>query len=304
MQIFEDMPGLKLTATSVSMAYNVIEAGGLDQNAVKAALLNYAPVSNAPPGATYAWPRRALQLEETGPDTWKATITWSALTYQYSLKIGGQQQQVRCDKEVVNTYGTNVPTLSAKGQTGAAIGWDGRTVHGCSIYVPQKTWTENVEIPISDFSFDYEDLVYQVQLAPVNLTPFRGHAPGAVIFLGMQVQLSTQNPDSVSASYEFSATPNNSAADNTLLTIGALTDIAKDGWDYLEVNYTPQVDTNQPLVVPTPQNVIIHRVYDRSPFEWLNIGTGRALPLWQGAQNLADMEDDEDDTDDDDDNQD
>ena len=278
MQIFDDNPSLKVTATSVTQSYNIIEAAGLDANTVKAALLSYAPITNSPPGAMYAWPRRGITLDEVSASmgVWKATITWASLAYQYAVKIGGHQQQVRQSKSTVHTYGSKVP------DTKKAIGWDGRTVHGCSIYVPQRTWTESVEIPMSQYTFDYEDAVDALQQKPVNSGSFRGWDPGEVLFLGMQAQLSTQNPDFVSASFDFSAQWNNSSANGNLLTIGSLTGIEKNGWDYLWVIYTPQTDGTAQVLVPVPKNVFVERVYDYGDFSVLNIGTDLNLPLWQG----------------------
>ena len=282
MQIFEDNPSQKLTATSISQTYNIIEAAGMDYWAVRAALLAYAPLSNAPPGAIYAWPRRGLSLDEieatTG--TWKATITWASLNYQYALKIGGQQETVRQSKQVMASAGTGIPAWLLA-QPGAPIGWDGRTVHGTSIYVPQRNWTESVEIPVSDYSFDYEDAVYAVQAAPVNSASFRGYHPGQVRFLGMNAQLNAQNPDFVSAAYEFSMSPNFTAAGGNPITIGGMT-IDKKGWEYLDVFSAPVVDLTVFKLAPQPQYALVHRLYDLGDFSRLNIGTDENLPLWQG----------------------
>lgn len=284
MQIFVDNPGVRITATSVEWDYNIIEAAGLDYWTVRAALLAVAPISNAPPGATYAWPRRGLSLKEIDctMGVWKATITWSSLNYQYALKIGGQQQTVRADKFVVKGYaagGATIPAAFADNNKGVVIGWDGRSVHGTSIYVPQRTWTESVEIPLSDYTFDYEDRVAAIDEAPVNSEPFRGYDPGEVLFLGMQAQLSTQNPDFVSAAFEFTRSPNRNAANGNDLTVGTITGIDKDGWDFLDPFFQPTVDVN---LIPSPTYVLIHRMYDRSNFADLNIGTDENLPLWQG----------------------
>ena len=293
MQIYPDMPGYKVTATTLAIDYNIIQAvdilgNPLDYTAVRAALLAYAPVSNAPPGATYAWPRRGLDLKETGWGVWKATIQWASLSYQYALKIGGSSQQIRCDKSLVKEYDDpaapagSTPSFHA-GDEGRPIGWDGRSVHGTSIYVPTRTWTESVEIPISSYSFDYEDAVAKINAAPVNSASFRGYDPGEVLFQGMQAQLSTQNPDFVSASYEFSQSDNRNAANNNQITVDGIENIDKDGWDYFDVHYTPQIQAASPgFFGPKAQFVLIHRVYDRSDFKGLNIGTSEALPLWGG----------------------
>jgi len=290
MDVFEDPNGYKVTATSLTIAYNIINAPLANDGStvfwqVRATLLNYAPVSNSPPNANYSWARRGITLDEVGPGTWKATITWASLTYQYALKISGTQQQIRCDKMLGNVYQDSsqpAPPWS-DGDKGRAIGWDGRTVHGCSIYVPTVSWTESVEIPASQYTFDYEDTVKAINQAPVNGFNFRGWNPGEVIFHGMQAQLSVQNPDYVTASFEFEASQNNSAANSNLITIDNITSIAKDGWDYLDVVYETKVDSSGKSMIPMAKWVYIHSVYGRSDFSGLNIGTDRNLPLWQGS---------------------
>jgi hypothetical protein len=234
---------------------------------------------------------RSLTLNEVDGTSgaWKATITWASLSYQYALKIGGQQQTIRCDLSIINSYpNPNIPAAAAApgyyaaGTNGAPVGFDGRTVHGASIFVPQRTWTESVEIPMAQYTFAYEDAVFAIVQGPVNSASFRGYDPGEVLFLGMNAQLSTQNPNFVTAAYEFSMSPNNSSKNNNLLTIGPISNVAKDGWDYLDVRYQSVVDSGGATVVAQPQYVLIHRLYKRSAFTPLNIGTSENLPLWGG----------------------
>ena len=246
--------------------------------------MGFAPVTNSPPGALYAWPRRGLSLKELGPGVWKGSIQWASLKMQYSLKIGGQSQQVRCDKSLTHIYKDAAAATATwtAGNQGVPIGWDGRTVHGVSIYVPQRTWTESVEIPVSQYSFDYEDQVDEIDEAPVNQNSFRGYDPGEVRFVGLNAQLSAENPDFVTATYDFERIANRSVAKGNAITIDGITNIEKDGWDYLDVIYAPEVDTMAQKVVPKAQYVLIHRMYDRSDFAKLKIGTDEALPVWQG----------------------
>jgi len=301
LQIFEDMPGARVTATSLSIDYNITGAQvsgnpSQDYQAVRAALLAYAPRTNSPPGALYDWPRRGLDLKEAGWGVWKATIQWASLIYQYALKIGGSQQQVRCDLTLTNIFSDSglpsgtAPSAYSAGYKGAAIGWDGRSVHGCSIFIPERTWTESVEIPISDYSFDYEDQVAALMATPVNSKLFRGYYPGEVRFVGMQAQLSTQNPDYVTGAFEFSQScnadlaGNNTTGTDTRITIDNISNIVKAGWDYLDVHYTaPQYSSGAPsMYPPKAAYVLVHRVYNQGDFTPLNIGTSEALPLWQG----------------------
>jgi hypothetical protein len=291
MQILPDNPGYQLTANSISQDWTITGAGGVDEWTVRSALLATVPPTNAPPSSGYAWPIRSLSLKEREASTgvWKFSITWGVLSYQVSGKIGGQQQQIRANKQITDIYGTTTGAATAwtNGAAGTPIGWDGRTVHGCSIYVPQETWTESVEIPIGDFTPQYKQTVRAVARKPVNLTPFRGLQENEVLFLGFQYQVSTQNPDFVSASFEFSASPNYCQSDgsgaDSRLTIDGIGEITKNGWDYLDAHYAVAADPTNPVLIPKADYVITHRVYWQSDFSGLNIGTDDALPVWQGT---------------------
>ena len=286
MLILPDNPGCQLTQTSVAQDWTVTGAGGLDEWTVRAAILATVPQTNAPPSSPYAWPIRGLQLKEREASTgvWKFSVTWGTLVYQVSGKIGGQQQQVRTSKIVSQIYGSGYPSEWSAGDQGRPIGWDGRTVHGCSIYAPQETWTESVEIPVGDFTGDYKQAVRGVARAPVNSAAFRAFAAGEVLFLGMQYQASTQTPDFISASFEFSASANADpdADPPTPITIGSMS-ISKVGWDYLDVHFAAGVDAAAKTMEPKPDYAVVHRVYSQSDFAGLNIGTDDSLPLWEGG---------------------
>ena len=127
-----------------------------------------------------------------------------------------------------------------------------------------------------------EDAVAAINNSPVNEKSFRGYDPGEVRFAGMQSQLSTQNPDFVTASYDFEQTDNRNKANGNAIKIDNIQNIEKDGWDYLDVHYEHVVDTTSNSMVPKALYVLVHRVYDRSDFAPLNIGTDENLPMWQG----------------------
>ena len=298
MEIYQDMPGCRASATSLSIDYNVIGApvtgnAANDEASVRAALLAFAPVTNSPPGATYAWPRRALEIRENGWAAWKATITWAVLNYQYSFKIGGSSQQIRADRALAGFFkdpgrpSTDFPAYTAGTDKGRPIGWDGRSVHGCSIWVPTTSWNESVEIPQAQYTFDYEDEIGAVGMAPLNNAPFRGYPAYCVRFNGANTNVSTQNPDFVTATFDFEFSPPADSSGNWLpsITIDGITGIVKNGWDFLDVSYPtgPQIPpgctAGQP---PKALYVLTHVVYQNSDFGKLNIGTAEALPAWQG----------------------
>ncbi len=211
------------------------------------------------------------------------------MNYQYAYKISGSSQQIRSDKQLTQIYkdsaapSGSIPSFNA-GDYGRPIGWDGRSVHGCSIWVPEISWSETVEIPSSQYSFDYEAQVAQVALSPVNNASFRGYQANQVLFQGYSASVSTQNPDSVIAQFEFKAGDVYSTANGNAITIDNISAIAKNPWDWLDVHYTPPLMASGQTAAypPKADYVLTHRVYDTSNFALLNIGTSQALPMWQG----------------------
>ena len=155
-------------------------------------------------------------------------------------------------------------------------------MHGTSIFVPTKSWTETVQIPAGQYSFTYEDDVDTVIQAPLNSGMFRGYQALSVMFLGANISYDLKNPDYVQASFDFAWQPNRSSANGNTLTIGPISGISKNAWDYLWVFYKSAEDTIAHDMKPHVKNVYVERVYDPSDFSLLNIGTGETLPMWQG----------------------
>ena len=109
MQIYEDMPGAVATATTFSVTYNI--TGALftgnptsDYQTVRAALLAYAPVSNAPPGAALRLAAAGFGPQGSRLGHLEGHRPWASLNYQYAVKIGGGNQQIRCDKSLSDIY--------------------------------------------------------------------------------------------------------------------------------------------------------------------------------------------------------
>ena len=171
----------------------------------------------------------------------------------------------------------------AAGDKGRPIGWDGRSVHGCSVWVPTVSWTETVEIPAAQYGFDYQQTVAKIAFSPVNQNAFRGYAAGQVLFQGFNAQYDAKNPDFVTGAYEFSAGPSYGGGGLPAITIDDIANITKAAWDWLDVHYQPQCPSGSTAMQPPKANfVLTHRVYDSSDFSGLNIGTGETLPVWGG----------------------
>jgi len=96
----------------------------------------------------------------------------------------------------------------------------------------------------------------------VNAFPFKGFAPGEVLFLGASGSLRGQEDWEIT--FRFAASPN---AIN--LKVGDIVGIVKKGWEYLWVRYADAEDEN--VLVKQPTAAYVEQVYEYGDFALLGI---------------------------------
>ncbi|MCA9080847.1 MAG: hypothetical protein KDA58_09825, partial [Planctomycetaceae bacterium] len=138
-------------------------------------------------------------------------------------------------------------------------------VEGLDIAVPIYSFAETHYLTNAQVTPAYKSLLFQLT-GSVNQSPFRGFAPGEVLFLGASGSL--RQPDLWELAFRFAASPNASG-----LTIGEITGIEKEGWDYLWVRYQETTDETAQALVQRPAAVYVERVYPRQEFSQLGIGS-------------------------------
>lgn len=154
-----------------------------------------------------------------------------------------------------------------------AIGVDGENVQGVDIVVPQLTWTETYDVPHQYVTTNYVKSVSGLT-GSVNKESFRGFQAGEVLFMGCsgsQQWDSDKGDGPWNLSYKFVASANQGEGKTfPALTIGEITDIEKDGHDYLWIRYEPDVQNE--TLLKKPRFVYVNKVYPRADFEALGIG--------------------------------
>ncbi|RMF94392.1 MAG: hypothetical protein D6741_12675, partial [Planctomycetota bacterium] len=98
----------------------------------------------------------------------------------------------------------------------------------------------------------------------VNNATFRNFAAGEVLFMGASG--SKRGPGDWEITFRFAASPN-----VTGLTIGEITGINKNGWDYLWVAYADDVDDAAKELIKKPIAAYVERVYRYTDFSLLGI---------------------------------
>lgn len=213
-----------------------------------------------------------LTIEERiNATTWKVRATYEAPQVvvpetpepTFAFDTGGGTQHIT---QSLGTRGRYGPAASA--DLAGAIGFDGQNVNGVDITVPVYQFTETHHFVPEAITQAFK-IGLMATTGTVNTAPFRGFAAGEVLFLGASGSrkgLAVDDPWEIS--FKFAAQPNQSA-----LSVGSITGIAKYGWDYLWVQYAPDVDPTAKVLVKKPVAVYVEKVYPDGNFTALGIGS-------------------------------
>ena len=129
--------------------------------------------------------------------------------------------------------------------------------------MPVYNFSETHYLPAAFIDGAYKATLFALT-GKVNGGSFKGFAAGEVLFLGASG--SQRGNEDWEISYKFAASPN-----MTGLSVGALTGIAKGGWQHLWVLYSDQVDQN--TLIKRPIAAYVEQVYWPGDFSLLGIGT-------------------------------
>jgi len=226
-------------------------------------------------------------LEYLGDQAWQLEVSYS--------KEGGESEEQRDPMKRSRSFDTGggvqhvtqaigsdaFPNGEQRFHTGSpaapdmfgAIGVDGDSVNGVDIIIPQLTWTESYDVPNQYVSTNYIKTVSSLT-GTVNNAAFRTFAAGEVLFAGAsgsQQWDSDKGDGPWNLSYKFIASPNQGSG-KTLpaITVGAVTNVEKDGHDYLWVRYEDSVAND--TLFKRPKFVYVNKVYRRADFSQLGLG--------------------------------
>lgn len=175
----------------------------------------------------------------------------------YNFDTGGGTAHVSNSLSTIAKYPGTAPDCQG------AIGISGDSVEGVDITIPTYNFSETHYLPSASITGGYKATLFALT-GKVNNASFKEFSAGEVLFLGASG--SQRGNDDWEISYKFTASPN-----QTGLAVGAITGIAKAGWDHLWVLYSSAVDQN--ALIKRPLAVYIERVYLPGDFSLLGIGT-------------------------------
>lgn len=263
---FKMVGGYDPSATTPWIA--TASAGETEEQVIEAAL---APTSSIP--ATFGiLTLRSVEHSEVlhtngagVPDAWKLLAQYDYISSDYEFETVGGQQHITSSLATVGRYGPN-----ASAQLAGTIGWDGHDVQGCDIIAPVYNFSETHRFTDAVVTPAYKASLYRLT-GNVNSDTFRGFQPGEVLFLGASGRRVAHNMWEVG--FRFASLPNHSSENGNLITIGDITNIAKNGWDYLWVQYADDVDATAKVVIRRPVAVYVEQVYYTAAFAGMGIGS-------------------------------
>lgn len=138
---------------------------------------------------------------------------------------------------------------------------------------PESSVTETVNGQPKKISLSTEPLETLAAKYPfhTNEYAFRGKPPGCVLLTGIRTSRMNLGGSSATLTFSFSYNP---LKENFL--VGDVKVEKKDGWDYLDIYYETDHDTQD--IVKTPKWVFVGRVFDRVDFR--NLGIPDTIPRW------------------------
>ena len=218
--------------------------------------------------------RTDISVTELGNNIFQVVVTYgpssskspdaptSGTTIDFSMEIGTEQTHITQSKST-----TAYPTGAAP-DLGGAIGVNGRAIDGVDILTPtlQRSFT---------YYFAPSSITniligkWFAAVGTVNNDSFYGGAAGEVLCTGISGSW-RDDEDQAAITFRFAYSPN-----ETGLSVGSLTGIAKNGWQHLWVQYEEVEDATVDKLVPRPKYAFVETVYDSTDFAELGIGVSR-----------------------------
>lgn len=262
-ELFEGRTEVVGDRSSAEIPYVVRDCDGEDE--VKAAVLVATPVIYS------GMLRKSIEISErVNSDTWKVSVRYENTASDsieepeplFSFDTGGGTQHITQSIETRGKYGPE-----ASSEFGGAIGFDGENIAGVDITVPVYNFSETHYVPAPVVTSGYRMALFRAT-GTVNSAAFRGFEAGEVLFLGASGSRRGSDPeDDWEIAFKFAAQPNRSD-----IEVGEIGPIAKQGWDYLWVQYAPDVDETSMILVKKPVAAYVEKVYPASNFALLGIG--------------------------------
>jgi hypothetical protein len=274
--IDEKYASRKMTGTGGE--YHYVIKGYFDEFSARNVMLSEAPttVNVTEPFGTLGLIREDENcgVEEVADGIWWGTAIFKspadailpAGQFVLSFDISGLQQKITQSLSTISSYMS--PSATAAGKTkpnfkGAInVSQDGQ-IDGTDINIPMLTYSIKASYTNTQMSQSFVQTIVSCVGSP-NLTTYRGYVPGQLLLTSAAgVQRSDTNWD---INYKFAV-----GKPIVNATIGDITGINCDGWDFLWVYYEDTQDSATNRCHKVPVSVYVERILTRAEYAGLNI---------------------------------
>jgi hypothetical protein len=178
-------------------------------------------------------------------------------SYRLDYDTTGSNTHIMFSKESIARFPAGAPDFKQ------LIGVNEGQVEGTDIIIPALRITAHFKHPVAVMTLPKIKQLARLT-GKVNSDEFLTFAPGEVLFMG---SVGTEGSDvDTEAAYHFAMSENAEG-----LSIGAIADIVKKGWESIWVRWQDTIDAD--TLVKQPVGAYVERVYDTAAFK-LALGFG------------------------------
>lgn len=205
--------------------------------------------------------RNNIETRQTAYNHVEVDVTYGAQPtevgkFTWGFSTMGATVHITHSRETIASYPLATYTTGAPYKGTIGVTHDNRDVQGCEIVIPvAKLWCRYTH-PQGTVTLDHFDSLAAITGRVNSTLLFGRYQPGEALFLGAEGEDGT-NTDATLI-YHFGISKN-----ETGLSFGAITNVAKKGWEYIWVKYTRSTFNTgiKDMPVRLPELVSVERVY-------------------------------------------
>jgi len=223
-----------------------------------------------------------FERERIAPGKWIITANYQSPTLDrqtsdsaFSFSTGGGTQHITHSRKTVGSYSASQDQKPPDHQ--GAIGVTDTGIDGVDIKVPAAQYRTTFYLPT--ISQDYVQQLHSLT-ANVNSDTVNMNIDGVKFtFKSGELMLEGAEGSKRNGFSDWELTLNWAAQANAIdLSVGPITGIIKNGWDYMWVRYQTTADDDTSALIQTPAFVYVEQVYAYSPLGGLIPASAFTVP--------------------------
>jgi hypothetical protein len=209
------------------------------------------------PASFGVWPLKDWEIKPAGWKRWMIAASYGPRSNEQqapaddsvsAFETGGGTQHVKISRATVQVRSVSGETAP---NTYNQINVDAQQVGGTDIVIPVFTFEETKVFPFNSVNAAYKMNLFTAT-GRVNNATYKGFAAGEVLFMGASGR--SRGTEEYSITGRFAASPN-----ITGLSVGDITGINKNGWDFLWLMF--EDNTSEGKLLKKPIHAFVERLY-------------------------------------------